>query len=42
MLLKLAAANEKSKLMFSNKGVLGVEIETELGRYSYYLRQNVR
>lgn len=42
MMLKLAAANEKSKLMFSDKGLLGVEIQTELGVYHYYLRQVIR
>ena len=42
MMLKLAAANEKGKLMFSDKGLLGVEIETEFGLYRFYLRQIVR
>ena len=42
MMLKLMASNDKSKLLFSNKGLLGVEIETEFGIYRFYLRQIVR
>lgn len=42
MLMKLAVAREQSKLMLSNSGVLGVEIEGNHGVYRFYLRQSVR
>ena len=42
MLMKLALSREKSKLMFTDKGLLGVEIEADYGLYRYYLRQSVR
>jgi len=42
MLMKLAVNKEGSKLKFSDKGLLGVEVNTEYGVYHYYLRQMVR
>ncbi len=42
MLVKLAMGRENSKLMFTDKGLLGVEVEADYGTYKYYLRQSVR
>ncbi len=42
MLMKLAVGKEGAKLMFTDKGVLGVEIESDYGLYKYYLRQSVQ
>lgn len=41
MMLKLAKGRN-SRLMFTDKGLLGMEIETSLGVHNYYLRQVVR
>ena len=42
MLMKLAIANETAKLKFTDKGLLGVDIESDNGVFHYYLRQTVR
>lgn len=42
MLMKLAINCENAKLLLTSKGLLGVDIETDLGVYKYYLRQAVR
>lgn len=42
MLMKLAQNAQSSKLMFTNKGLLGVETVTNHGSYKYFLRQSVR
>lgn len=41
-LMKLAVANETAKLMFTDKGLLGIDLTSEHGVYRYYLRQTVR
>ncbi len=42
MLLKLALTAKSARIMFTNKGLLGVETTTDAGTYRYYLRQSVR
>lgn len=42
MLMKLATGNQTAKLLLTSKGLLGVDIETDIGIYRYYLRQTVR
>ncbi len=42
MLMKIGQNAQSSKLMFSNKGLLGVEAVTNHGLYKYFLRQSVR
>lgn len=42
MLLKLAASKDSAKLMFTDKGLLGVDVEGTFAIYHYYLRQTVR
>lgn len=41
-LMKIAVGASSSKLMFTSKGLLGVEVVTNHGNYKYYLRQSVR
>lgn len=41
-LMKISQNAQSSKLMFSNKGLLGVEAVTPHGLYKYFLRQSVR
>jgi hypothetical protein len=42
MLMKIAQNAQSSKLMFTSKGLLGVEAVTNHGVYNYFLRQSVR
>ena len=41
-LMKIAQNAQSSKLMFTSKGLLGVETVTNHGSYKYFLRQSVR
>ncbi|RYF03838.1 MAG: hypothetical protein EOO77_30450 [Oxalobacteraceae bacterium] len=41
MLMKIAQNASEARLMFTSKGLLGVEVVTHHGTYKYFLRQTI-